>query len=615
MGIKSSVGLAVGPVNATHWGQVLVLPNGYGIIEIEDSLGNAQRVGVAILSQTGALLSRGLSSLKAVEDVAGQVVNSHMRTLILLVPVGNVVYLVIRGQGVVYVKRGSELASLMHEDGAISGEVKDGDTFLLASQGFSTVLSHEELTGLFDHLSPADVAEKLTLLLHEKTGGEGSVALVFGISEFAENPIEKDPSADDKNVEEEKEGDESQKTAGAGDIGTWRDKVASLYRRMGKLVSFRARASDMRAHPRKMTAFFAMILVFLFIASVFLGIWKQATAKKNQQVISAISDSQHAMEEGVALLELNPVKGRERLSQAKQLLEPFVQTVSPRTVEGVRVATLYRQITDNLTHAMQVVESPLTLYYDVSLLKKGAVASFLARDGDQMAIADQVTNTVYQLNIASKNAQIAGGGQPLKNLSVVGVHGDMVYMFTPEGIVELRLGDKKVTLLVKKDEAWGTITSLVVFGGNLYLLDIQKSRIWKYVGTDAGFSETREYLNPDTLPDLSQATGMAIDGSVWMGTTSGKILRFTQGKENTFIVKGIDPPFGTRLVVYTSDDTVNLYVLDTQSNRVVVLDKEGMYLAQYRFDSAKAPTGLVVSEERKKMLLLADGKLYGIDLK
>jgi len=40
-----------------------------------------------------------------------------------------------------------------------------------------------------------------------------------------------------------------------------------------------------------------------------------------------------------------------------------------------------------------------------------------------------------------------------------------------------------------------------------------------------------------------------------------------------------------------------------------------MYLAQYRFDSAKAPTGLVVSEERKKMLLLADGKLYGIDLK
>ena len=29
-----------------------------------------------------------------------------------------------------------------------------------------------------------------------------------------------------------------------------------------------------------------------------------------------------------------------------------------------------------------------------------------------------------------------------------------------------------------------------------------------------------------------------------MGTTNGKTLRFTQGKENTFIFKGVDPTFG-----------------------------------------------------------------------
>jgi DNA-binding beta-propeller fold protein YncE len=100
-----------------------------------------------------------------------------------------------------------------------------------------------------------------------------------------------------------------------------------------------------------------------------------------------------------------------------------------------------------------------------------------------------------------------------------------------------------------------------------------------------------------------------------MGTTNGKILRFTQGKENTFFPKGVDPAFGTRLLVYTSDDTKNIYVLDSQNNRVVVLDKEGTYIAQYRFDAASAPMGLSVFEAQKKLILLSDGKLFGIDLK
>jgi len=171
------------------------------ILEIEDPNGHAQQLGVAALSFLGEALSRELSSLNALEELADHVANVGLKTLVLLVPIGQVVYMVIRGRGAVFVKRGTELASLMREDGGISGEAKDGDTFLLASNGFSSVLSHEELSGLFDHLTPTDVAEKLTILLHEKTGGEGSVALVFGVSQVTESelpahqPVENNPVA------------------------------------------------------------------------------------------------------------------------------------------------------------------------------------------------------------------------------------------------------------------------------------------------------------------------------------------------------------------------------------------------------------------------------------
>ena len=159
------------------------------------------------------------------------------------------------------------------------------------------------------------------------------------------------------------------------------------------------------------------------------------------------------------------------------------------------------------------------------------------------------------------------------------------------------------------------IGSLVSFGGNVYLLDIQKSRIWKYVATDTGFSELREYLNPDTLPDFTQTNSMAIDGSVWLGSTNGKIWKFTGGKEDSFFPQGVDPAFGNNLYVYTSDSVNNIYVLDADNMRVVVLQKDGTYLSQYVWTGNFHPTQMIVSESEKKIYLLAGGKLYSIDLK
>jgi hypothetical protein len=603
MRIKSSLGLAVGPIDVSHWGQVLVLPNAYGIVEIEDGEGNAQERGVQLISKLGEALSCELTSLTMIEDIVDKLVYPYVRSLVVFVPVGRVVYLVLRGAGEIYVKRGAELASLMHQDGGISGEVKEGDTFLLVSHGFSQVLSHTELSTLFDHLSASDIAEKLTLLLHEKTGREGSVALVYEATELEESGLHDSPEIpiDHENAELE---DIPVKT-GVSIILLITEKIRWMKRYIFHL----------RHEPKKMTAALVIFLLSLFVISVVLGIWKQTTVKKNQEIVSVMSEAEIVFDEGVALLPLNQVKGRERLTKAKTLLEPYIQSVSSRTSEGYGISTLYKKITDNLTQAMQVVDVQLDTFYDMSLMKKGAVVTSITLDGDTIIVGDKETATVYALDILSKKAQIITGGDTVKNLSAVVKHGDTYYILKEEGITRYSTLDKKAVQIISRDTSWGNITSFISFGGNLYLLDTVKSRIWKYVATENSFSEIREYLNPDTLPDLSQVTNMTIDGSVWLGTANGKILRFTQGKDNTFIPKGVDPIFGTKLFVYTSDEVKNIYILDSQNTRIVVLDKEGMYLAQYRYKGTMSPMGFVVSETAKKILLPSDGKIYSIDLK
>ena len=564
MRIKPQVGLAVGPADKIHWGQVLVSPAGYGIVEIIDPMGEAQSRGARVLSQLGKKLSSELTSLSGVEGAVNSVWETEIASLIVLVPVGRVVYLVLRGFGSVYVKRGTEVATLMHAEGGLSGEVREGDTILLVSQGFSRMLTHADIIGMFDHLPPTEVAEKLTLRLHEKPGGEGAAALVFDVH-FEETPLP-------VNVPKEKP------------------------------------RKEMRIDPKRLTRLATIAITSLFFVSVVVGVWKQTGAKRNEQIAVTLSDARHSFEEGVALLELNPAKGRERLGEAKSLLEPLISSVNPRTREGRDVKLLLELVNDNLTQSLQITQGQLSLFYDMELMKKGARATSITLEGASLAVGDG--GTIYRLDIATKKAEVVASAEA----SSVAIHGDSIYALTPSGIMASS-ADKKSTVVVPKNDGWGNVSSLVSFGGNLYLLDTATSRIWKYVATEKAFSDLREYLNADTLPDLSTATNMTIDGTVWVGTKTGKVFRFVQGREETFLPKGVEPALGTDLVVYTTDETDNLYVLDRSENRVVVLDKDGTYLAQYRFTTAARVSTLVVSESEKKILLLSEGKIYSIDLK
>lgn len=590
MHVKPTAGSVVGPTSVTHWAQILQLPTAYGVVEVAYPDGAARAAGIHILSTLSQKLTNATVSLKELSRIVGDAVKDGVRTILVAVPVGNILYIVLRGAGDVYLKRGREFSQLLSGAGEISGEVKIGDTLLLTSAEFSKAIRQDELTQVFDHLPPAEVAERLTLLLHEKEYGEGSAALILQINDLHDLEIP--------------------------DTRVHVRPVLNAKKTALSFVHLRRYLSRFRSHPKKATAILTIALVVLFGVSVLLGIWKQTTRAKNQSVVNTLNDAQHALDEGVALLSLNPVKGRERLLLAKQLLDPLRSSVSARSQEGIQVSNLYSQVTDNLTQAMQIYKVKPELFFDAGLVKKDGKISSIGFEGTTMGIVDQVTKTVYALDVTSKNTQVLGGGQTYAGLSYVAIHGTNVYVLTDSGINQVRLTDKQTTAnVVKKDPQWGSISSLVSFGGNLYLLDIQKSRIWKYVATTNGFSETREYLNPDTLPDLGRANSMAIDGSVWIGTADGKIMKFTQGKTDTFVPQGVDPAFGGNVTVYTSDTTTNLYVLDSQNKRVVVLDKDGTYLAQYVWQDTVTPTQLAVSEDQKKMYLLASGQLFAIGLK
>lgn len=597
----------VGLATETMWGQVLQTPHAYGVVEIEAADGVARARGVQLLTKLTQAFDEPPVSLAALVSIADDMMDEDVVSLILLVPVGTTLYLVSRGSGRVYLKRENKLAQLLDGAQALSGDVRAEDVVIAATSGFINALSQDEIIGVFDHLTPTEVAEKLTIRLHEHFGGEGGAALIYKVM------------GDEPTLPSVHDGD----TLVTGAPKTRRTIFLSHAKTFGKRITTVNQRANIRRMVGHMKTYSFLsprhVLIYavlaLFLLSVVLGIRRQITTNTKTSLSETLVEAQHSFDEGMALLDLNPVKGRERLTVALDLLSPIVSK-KLRTTEGKQAKALYDEVTENLTRAMRVTEVKPELYFDMGLLKKGGAATDISLFEHTMGVLDVPGKTAYILGTQTKSADIVGGGEGFNGAAHIASYGDKLYIWTPQGIHQVRLSDKKtVSSMIPVSAEWGTIADMAAFGGNLYLLDTSKHRVWKYVATEKGFSELFEYLNPDTLPDLSHTTNMAIDGSVWLGTTVGGIMRFTSGKENSYSPEGANTPLGKNLRVYTNDEAKMVYVLDADQRRVVVFDKDGLYISQYVWGAGFAPTGLVVSEADGKLFLLESGKIYAVTLK
>lgn len=604
------VASVVGQVTEDRWGQVLQTPHAYGVVEVYSSIGVARERGIAVLTELTKVFETPPTSLSELTKVADRVMSDDIVSMILLVPVGMTMYMVSRGHGRVYLKRESKLAKLLEASQALSGDLRAGDVMVVATAGFVRTLKSEEIANVFDHLTPVEVAEKLTMKIHEKEGGDGGAALIFQIGEV---PM----------VAEEKTETKDEPKRPASIISSARFHRAKAF---GRLVGRKVTNTHQRAFLRRVATkvrsipylsskhLVLYVVVVLFAASIILGIVHQNSVRTTSALSNTLTEAQHSFDEGMALLDLNPVKGRQRLTQAKDLLAPIVSR-KLRSDDGQKAAHLYGEVVDNLTRSMHITHVTPDMFFDVSLLKKGAAASDISLFEDTIGILDVSGKTVFAVGAQSKSGAIVGGGESFAGSTHIAAYGDKLYVWTPKGIHMVRLSDQKtVQNVIPVSDQWGTISDMAAFGGNIYLLDTQKNRIWKYVATEKGFSELFEYLNPDTLPVLTKTTNMVIDGSVWLGSTTGDITRFTAGKENPLTLQGEDTPLGNMLEVYTNDANKMLYVLDSDHHRVVSFDKDGLYMAQYIWDNDLRVSEILASEVLKKLYLLADGKLYVIPL-
>jgi SsrA-binding protein len=347
-------------------------------------------------------------------------------------------------------------------------------------------------------------------------------------------------------------------------------------------------------------------LLLCVLVGIFFSIQQKKSTAITAEYQTYLSQAKVQFQQAQNVQDVDAVQAATALDSAKQNLQKAL-IVKP---QGSDALALQRDINDNQARILKMYPTDsIPVWLDLDLVKTGMQAKALSLSVGKLLLLDTNQKSLVLIDTEKKSNQILTGGDKIGTPEFASLNGDFAFVYSADkGIIRVDAGSKEVSVVAKPESTFGAITDLYAFAGNLYMLDSQKGKIYKFLPTVSGYSEARDYLNADA--NLSGAERMQIDASVWVLKMDGELLKFTQGNRDQFSYAGLDKGVKDPRSFFVSSDTERVYLLDTGNKRLLVLDKSGNYISQYQSDLFASILDLAVDEQAKKAYLLDGQKIY-----
>jgi DNA-dependent RNA polymerase auxiliary subunit epsilon len=575
-------GKIVATPTSTGWSQSYSAGSIYLTISLtatqEVSDQSLQNIGKKVINDFEAefftLEEKSLATIKkALNSALSPIPDTLLVSIAAAVVKDSILYVFLIGAGAVLLKRKGEIAVILEETDAndrslksSSGFLIDGDIVVLTTNAFRMLIPPEKLQEALETNSVDDIAEILSPLVHDKEeGGAASVFFSFHTLQKDEDVEEEIPILEEPAEKLDLPSPEENRVS-ATEPKQLIPKLSNIRRRL-RLPEFKL------SHKRKVLLSVTFVLIAILMVSIFFSLQSRSNAKNRQVFLRYYQPAKKAFEEGEGLIELNSVLARDNLSQAKKLLENGKNQLPAGSKEAKEIALLLEK-----------------------------VESSLARVSDSKQIdASEIEDEQSPLLAAYKTS---------KNIKAVTQDQNSVFFLTKSeiGRIEKQSGDRKS--LIQNDNDWLNAVGLGTFYGNLYVLDTQKGII-KFTQGEEGYGKSA-YLKEDI--DLTKAISLAIDSSIYVLFNNGKILKFTRGTPDVFVIKGLIKSLSKPIRIYTYEEAKSVYVLDPASSRIVQFAKDGSFEQEYISKVLQKAVDFEVKEQEKKIFVLAGGKIYKLSL-
>ncbi len=342
--------------------------------------------------------------------------------------------------------------------------------------------------------------------------------------------------------------------------------------------------------PRRLI--FLAILAGLVFVILILSVW---IWRGQNQALAQLAPMILAREQIESLTDSDVFQAR---TQAINLRSELSLVATASSVDS-SVAQLARkeltkvdQILLDLAQKTELKELPV--YLDLSSVESGFVAQLSAAAASEAGLLDMGQKKLIRLNLSDKSTTISPADTASSAAGMVYI-GNNTAAILSDGIWSLV--DSKTTRLIEASDANRDANLLASFDDTIYVFNPVKRNIFRYNRSSSGYSKPVGWLVEPLGAEFENIVAMAVDDQVWLGTNQGQILLFKAGRAQAFTIQGLSQPLTNITSLTTRPGMSNLYVLDSQNARVLVINKQSGQLQREVVSlSLKSASNLLVSD-------------------
>lgn len=360
----------------------------------------------------------------------------------------------------------------------------------------------------------------------------------------------------------------------------------------------------------------AVLLLLLFLIIGFV-LWRKNIVDQAQAFVSPYNSR---LQTAVQLHRLDPVRGRDQL---ERLLEE-IRTAQAESKKGSEQRKAVDEVLaraeaklNEIVGSEALVNVPVWL--DLQYAAPGFVANEVSSQLGWIVVADTGQQRGFLIDIASSNPypiNLAG----ITKITDLDLRANNEVITLGNGINRVSLTDEQLvefgepTTFTDESDSNRDATLIASFDSNLYVFNPVSRRIYRYAESNGSLGAATNWLSSTLGVQAEDVYDMAVDGSIWLTTKTGQLLKFASGRSTSFQMSQLpEEPVGPVSIV-THPDFTYLYLFVPNQGKVLVLTKEGVFVRQIKSTALAGATDIAVDETSGQLYIISGSVIYQVPL-
>lgn len=359
----------------------------------------------------------------------------------------------------------------------------------------------------------------------------------------------------------------------------------------------------------------AIISIVLLIAVVLVVtiVMRHRTQLRDEEV-AFFSERVAAVEQSLQDLEVNVIYKQEE--QAHGLVTTIEEQISQlRELEGseekvTQFEASLLDILDKLDHIVRIDSPNMIADFGVDFPD----ASFREVFGHSNILYSYGSDgVIYSLSIDGGDIKTFDGlqGSDIRYATVYS-KADELIVFTAEGVSSVDLASGEAVELDIEGFPANDIRDLASYGNYIYYFDSENSQITRHLRVRGGFASGLAWVKPAEVIEMSNAQSMAINGSIFVLMSDGSITRYLSGYRKETLQPKLSKPVTSATRIFTDDDLEQLFIVEPEQQRLILVDMQGALQQQYTGDALHDIKDVWVDNESQRVFVLSGSKILEI---